>query len=227
VTVRVAAVLLLAAAVLMVAFPAASAAAEEAARAGASAARDVDWKQHPGAAIAAAFGVAALCLLALVGFGCAVALLGAVFPAVQAAADRRARTLGAGWPFVVGSLLAVGVLLALGAAAGTRSEGLVGLVLLLVVLPAFLLALLGSLAGLPLLGERMLGARGAEASPLRRSIVASVALGLGVLPGVVFPPLAPVSALAVLTACGWPLGLGLATVLRRAEPAPGAAPPPA
>jgi hypothetical protein len=194
---------------------------------GAAGAEEFDWKEHPGAAIGAGFGIGALVLLALVGFGCAVALLGAVFPAVQAAADRRARALGAGWPFVVGSLVAVGVLLALGAAAGTRSQGLVGAVLLLVVLPAFLLTLLGLLAGLPLLGERMLGAKGPDASPLKRSIVASVALGLGVLPGVIFPPLAGVSALAILTACGWPLGLGLATVLRRADPAPPAAPPPA
>jgi hypothetical protein len=224
VTVRAAAVLLLALAVLAVAFPAA-AAAEEAARATAGAAREVDWKEHPGAAIAAAFGIAALCFLALVGFGCAVALLGAVFPALQAAADRRARALGAGWPFVVGSLAALGVLLALGAAAGTRSQAVIGGVFLLVVLPAGLLALLGCLAGLPLLGERMLGAKGPSASPLRRSIVASVALGLGVLPGAVFPPLAGVSALAVLIAVGWPLGLGLATVLRRADPAKAAPPP--
>jgi hypothetical protein len=211
------ALLLLAA--LAVAFPAAAAADA------AGTAREVDWKAHPGAAVAAGFGLAALGGLALVGLGCAVALLGAVFPAAQAAVERRVRALGAGWPFVVGSLVALGVVLALGAAAGTRSQGLVAAVLLLVVLPALLLTILGLLAGLPLLGERMLGARGRDASPLWRCVVASVALGLGVLPGVVFPPLAPVSALAVLTACGWPLGLGLATLLRRGEtPAPQAPP---
>jgi hypothetical protein len=185
----------------------ATAAAEDAARPA------VEWKDHPGAAVAAGFGVGALALLALAGYGLAIALLGAVFVGVQAAADRRARALGAGWPFVVGSLLAIGVVFVLAAAASSGSKAVAGLALLLVGLPALLMFLLGATAGVPLLGERLLGARGPGASPLWRCVVGSLALGLGLLPGTLAPVLAPLSVLVLLSAVGWPLGLGLATVL--------------
>ncbi|HVG94732.1 MAG TPA: hypothetical protein VND21_09810 [Planctomycetota bacterium] len=171
---------------------------------------DAYWRDHPGAGVAAGFGVALLAMLGVAGLGAAVAVLGAVVPRLQATMDLRAREGGG---LLSGSLVAVG---ALAAAAAVAQAGAVGRgAAALVVLAAAALALAGALATLPLLGERLLGARGAEASPLRRSVTGALALGLAFLPALALH-LWPLAFLLGLVVVGWPLGVCLSGVMRRA-----------
>ena len=170
---------------------------------------------------------AAVIVASVAGFGCVAAILAALFPRVAAATDRQARASAPTSALLVGSLLALGLVALLAGLAHAGGAG-ASIGFLLLGVPASLLLLAGSLATLPLLGERLLGARGPAASPLGRSIVGSLALGAALLPGVVFQ-LHAVGFLVAMAVFGWPLGVGLSALLawrrgRRAPPPP--APPP-
>ena len=159
-------------------------------------------------------------ILALVGLGCFVAVLGAVAPRVAAAAEREARAGSPTGPLLVGSLVVLGALALVAAAA--KAGGTAAAVAFVVLgLPVTALLLAGVTATIPLLGERLLGAGGAAASPLRRSIVGALALGFAPVPTVVLQ-LHPLTFVVLMAALGWPVGVGLATVLarRRAPSAP-------
>jgi hypothetical protein len=175
------------------------------------------WRDHPGAGVAAGFGVALLVVLGVAGLGAAVAVLGAVLPRLQAAMDARAREGGGA---LSGSLLALGILAAAAALshAGPVGRG-AGAIL---ALAAAAVALAGALATVPLLGERLLGARGAAASPLLRCVTGALALGLAFLPALALR-LWPLAFLLGLVVVGWPLGVALAGVLRRTARATGPA----
>ena len=151
-------------------------------------------------------------LLAIVGVGCAIAVLGAVLPRVATTMERQAKESGGG-AFLYGSLTLLGIFAALALAARVHAHVAAGLAILLGV-PAFLLLLAGSLGTFPMLGERLLGAKGATASPLLRSIVAALALGLGLAPGLARGVEAWVFLLG-LVVTGWPLGVGIAATLHR------------
>jgi hypothetical protein len=168
---------------------------------------------------------AAVIVASVAGFGCVTAILGALFPRVAGATDRQARAAAPTSALLVGSLLALG-LVALLAGLAHAGGPAAGVAFLLLGVPALLLLLAGSLATVPLLGERLLGARGPAASPLWRSIVGSLALGAALLPGVVFQFHA-VGFLVAMAVFGWPLGVGLSALLawRRARRAPPPTPP--
>lgn len=168
--------------------------------------------------------VALVYLLLIAGVGCAAAVLGAAFPAIARANDRTARAAGSGTPMVVGALVVVGTLAALSALSKTDATA-TAIALVLLALPTALLWLAGLTACAPLLGER-LGAGATASSPLRRSVVASLAVGFAVAPALVTKFL-PATVLLGLVVFGWPTGVGLLTAsarLRRREPPP---PPPA
>lgn len=157
-----------------------------------------------------ALGVA----LGVVGTGCAYAVLGAVFPSLTQAVDRQARSGSSTAQGLLGSLAVAGVLLALAGVAQTGSPTAGAVAAIVLGGPALLLAIAGSLATVPLLGERLLGARGPDASPLRRAIVGSVALGLAFVPGLAFR-LYPLALLLGVPLFGWPLGVAVAAFLAR------------
>jgi hypothetical protein len=181
---------------------------------------DSAFAQHPGAHVAAALGIAAAVFLAVVGIGCAIAVLSTLFPRIAGAMDRQARAGSPTAPLLVGSLIFLGVL-AVTAGAQHAGPAVGGLVLLVLGLPAALLSLAGSLGTVPLLGERLLSSPGA--SPLRRSIAASLALGLALVPSAVLH-LYPLGFLVLMAILGWPLGVGVAGVLARGRaPRPQAA----
>jgi hypothetical protein len=182
----------------------------------------IDWAAHPGAGVAAVAGMVLLFLLAFAGLGCAVSLLSVVFPSLSNAVDRHARTSSPAWSTLVGVLVALGVGLAAAGAHRTGWHALGGAVGIALVLPALLLAIAGLLATIPLLGERVLGRRGEDASPLLRAVTGSVVLALAAGAGAAFHPLGILVAAAML---GWPLGVGVGALVRRIRrppPAPSA-----
>jgi hypothetical protein len=169
-------------------------------------------------------------VIAVVGVGCAAAVLGAAFPAVARANDRAARERGTTGPLLVGALVVLGTLVAL-SGASKAGEGATWAAALLLALPASLLWLAGLTAVLPLIGERCLGAGGAVASPLRRAVVASLAIGVAAVPTAA-TKFVPLWALLGLVVFGWPTGVGLLAAIARwksrsprAEPPPPPAPP--
>ena len=171
----------------------------------------VDWASHPGAAIAALVGMVLASLLACVGVGCAVALVGVVAPRLRDFVDSAARSASAGRMLLIGSLVLGGVLLALAAISKLDSSVVMTIAGIVLALPTFLLFVLGVLGALPLLGERLLGAGGATASPLRRSVTATLSIGLAIVPSFAFG--ATILGLLVgLVALAWPLGAGIEAV---------------
>ncbi len=163
--------------------------------------------------VLAGLGIAAAGLVALVGVGCFAAVLGALLPRVAAAADRAARAGSATGPLLVGSLVVLGTL-AVVAGAAQAGAAAAGVAFVVLGLPATALFLAGLSATLPLLGERLLGAGGAAASPLRRAVVGAGALGLAFLPTVLLQ-LHPLTFLLLMAALGWPVGVGLFAALAR------------
>lgn len=189
------------------AFADAPAAAEEAAMSGAQLAMIVL------VVLGAAIGV--------VGMGCAYAVLAAVFPSLASATDRQARLGSSAAQGLLGSLAVAGVLVAIAGVAQLGSPMAAGIVGIALGGPALLLSIAGSLGTVPLLGERLLGAAGAAASPLRRAIVGSVALGLAFVPGLAFR-FYPLALLLVVPLIGWPLGVAVAAWLARGRGCAGA-----
>ncbi|MFO0932511.1 MAG: hypothetical protein U1E39_07360 [Planctomycetota bacterium] len=179
-----------------------------------------------GGGAAALAGWVVVIVASVAGFGCVAAILAALFPRVAAATDRQARASAPTTALLVGSLLALGLVALLAGLSHAGGHG-AAVAFLLLGVPAMLLLLAGSLATVPLLGERLLGARGPSAAPLTRSVVGSLALGAALLPGLVFQ-LHAVAFLVAMAVFGWPLGVGLSALLawRRARRAPAAAPAP-
>jgi hypothetical protein len=169
---------------------------------------NVDWSQHPGAAVLGIVAMVLGGLLAAAGVGCAVALVGAVVPRLRDGVEASARAASPGRLWLVGCLGLGGVLLALAALAKTGVPAVSVVAAILLAVPALVLLLVGALGAIPLLGERLLGTAGAAASPLRRCVTASVTVAVGLLPACV-PTLAPLGFLVGLVALGWPLGVGI------------------
>lgn len=149
-------------------------------------------------------------LLLSAGFGTAMAVLRVIVPAAATAADRslgRASTR---------RLLLAGVLPLLAAALLGRalealgSPALLLAYLLLIVVPLALALLLGALAAVPHLGER-LWERGTPRSALGRAVGGGVALGLAATTLWI----QPLFALVGLLLGGWLVGIGLGTVFGR------------
>jgi hypothetical protein len=165
--------------------------------------------------------VAGLALLGAAGVGCFAAVLGVAFPRLASSLDRRARAVSFGGAQLVGALFTVGGLAVLWAS-GQGGHGVRVLVGLLVGVPLLLAWTAGLVAVLPLVGEGLLGARGATSSPVLRATIGSVVLALAAAPGLA---LKPWLVLWALVAVGWPVGVALATLLtgRRAPEAPPAA----
>ena len=140
---------------------------------------------------------------------------------LASATDRQARLGSSAAQGLLGSLAVAGVL---ARHRGRRPAGVAdgrGIVGIALGGPALLLAIAGSLGTVPLLGERLLGAAGARASPLRRAIVGSVALGLAFVPGLAFR-FYPLALLLVVPLIGWPLGVAVAAWLARGSAGAGA-----
>jgi hypothetical protein len=179
--------------------------------------RLVTWETHPGAHLAL---IALLVVAGVLGLAALVSLLGVVAPSLQRAADRQARAASPGWATVAGALVAFGVLAVLGWAA--KSGETPGAVAALVLgLPAALLTAAGALGTLPLLGERVLGARGASASPLLRHLVGAFVVLFAVGAGAA----AQMHVVVLAIVLGWPLGTGLGAAIsavRRRPIAPAA-----
>ncbi len=115
----------------------------------------------------AVVGWVAVIIASVAGIGCVAAILGALFPRIAAATDRQARAAAPTTAVLVGSLLCPWASSPSSPASSHAGGGTAaGLAFLLLGVPAVLLLLAGSIATFPLLGERLLGARGPAASPL-------------------------------------------------------------
>ncbi len=199
---------------LAVLAPSAALAADEATKGDA-------WTAHPGAGVAAAFGQAILGILAVAGIGCALCVLRAVFASVATAMDREARASSPAVACLVGTLVGFAVVAA-AAGAGQVGGPLAVAVGVLLVVPAALLAVAGAVATVPLLAERVLGPKGADASVLKRSVIGALVFGLAILGCSLLRPLGILMAVVTI---GWPLGVGIGAVLRRMRTRQGGALP--
>jgi hypothetical protein len=168
----------------------------------------------PGEALVTVLLYVVVGLVLSAGVGAALATLRVILPTLAGAADRSLEGGG------TRRLLLVGVLPLLGAAVLTRAVGALdstaaSLALVLAVLvPLVLALLLGAMAALPHLGERLLE-RGTPRSLLARAVGGGVVVGLAATTAWV-PPL---FALVALLLGGWLLGIGLGAVLGRRPPA--------
>jgi hypothetical protein len=172
--------------------------------------------RHPGAYLAL---LVLLAVGAVAGLASLVALVGTVVPAVRGAADRHARLASPGWTTLAGALVAVGVL-GLVAWASKVGGAAAPVAAIALGLPSALLFTAGLLGTLPLLGERLLGARGAGASPLLRHVVGAAVVLFALAAGAALQVPVFVGAIAV----GWPLGTGLGATLVRLRRRPTAPP---
>ena len=168
------------------------------------------------AQVAVAVGVTVLGAVAAAGLGCAVAVVSAAFPRVADRVDRQSRTSGTGSALLVGTLSTLGVLAVL-AGAARAGEGAGAIAAIVLGAPLFLAWVAGLLAVVPLVGERVLGARGPSASPIRRAVTGSLAFALAGVPGLALHPLFLLLALLLVA---WPVGVAiLALVARASRPA--------
>jgi hypothetical protein len=163
------------------------------------------WSEHPAAFVLL---LAAVVLAVVLAVAALVGLLGVLAPSVQRATDRQARATSPGWTTFTGALVAFGVLLVL-AWASSAGETPGALAALALGAPAALLFLAGVVATLPLLGERLLGARGTTASPLLRLLVGAGVVVLALAGSAALR----LQALVLAVAVGWPLGTGLGTLI--------------
>lgn len=174
---------------------------------------NVAWAEHPGAAIAAIASIVLASLATAAGLGCAIALIGAVVPRVRDAVDAAVRPAPAGRLLLVGSLTLGGTLFALMGANRTGVPAVSMTVFLLLGVPSLVLLLVGALGAVPLLGERLLGSKGHDASPIRRSVTATLTMGAALLPS--FALNCPAFGVLIgLVALAWPLGAGIQAARR-------------
>jgi hypothetical protein len=174
--------------------------------------------QAPGETLLAVLLYVVLGLLVAAGVGAAVATLRVILPGLAGAADAALRDTRGRRLFLVGVLPLLGVALLTQLVAQTSQQTLGTLVGVLLLVPTGLLIVLGLLAALPHLGERLLE-RGRPRSPLARAVGGGVALGLAAT--TMWMP--PFFALLLLLLGGWLLGIGLSTALGRRSPAAPAA----
>jgi hypothetical protein len=152
------------------------------------------------------------------GVGAALAVLRVVLPGLSRAADRSLAGV------TTKRLVLSGLLPLLGAALLARAVEALGdptlgyVVGLLVLVPLILFVVLGAMAALPHLGERLLE-RGTPRSALARAVGGGLVVGLAAT--TIWVP--PLFALVALLVGGWLLGIGLGAALGRAPIAP---PPP-
>jgi len=166
-----------------------------------------DWAAHPGAALAAMVAMVLGGLLAAAGLGATVALLGVVAPRARDFVDRTARPASPGRLWLVGSLALGGVLFAL-IGASRVSPGVATGVGIALGLPALAIFAWGALGAIPLLGERLLGDAGTAASPLRRSVAATLTMAVAFVPAIALG-VTLLGLLVGLVALAWPLGAGI------------------
>jgi hypothetical protein len=169
----------------------------------------------PGPMLLAVALYAVLGALVSVGLGAAVATLRVILPGLCGLADGALARIGGRRLLLAGVLPLLGAALLGQAVAQVGEQGLAGVYALVVLLPVGLLMLLGLLAALPHLGERLGGERG-PSSPLARAALGGLALGLAATTAWL-PPLFGVVALVL---GGWLLGIGLTAVFGRRAPAP-------
>jgi hypothetical protein len=141
------------------------------------------------------------------GAGAAVALLRVVLPAVARAADDALLLVSTSRALASGVLPLVGAMLVSWGLAGAGLPPAWGLV---VWLPVLLLTVLGALAAVPHVGERLLAAGASVRSPLARAVFGAWAIGLAHATWV----LPPVGLLVSLATAGWCLGVGLGIVAK-------------
>jgi hypothetical protein len=163
-------------------------------------------------------------VLVAAGVGAAVATVRVVLPGLAGAADRALEATGGRQLLLMGVLPLMGVGLLGQAAASADQPTFTRIFAVGVVVPAALLVLLGLLAALPHLGQRLLeGPRTSESarprSALARAVGGGIALGLAATTAWL-PPLFAVLALLV---GGWLLGIGLSTLVGRRRAPPTAA----
>lgn len=149
-------------------------------------------------------------LLGSVGVGAALALLRVILPGLAGAADRSLAATGTRRLLLMGALPVLGAALLGRAVEALGAPALQFAYLLLIVVPLGLALVLGAMAALPHLGERLLE-RGTPRSALARSAGGGVALGLAATTVWV----APLFALVALVLLGWLLGIGLGAVVGR------------
>ena len=155
----------------------------------------------------------ALGLLVAAGVGAAVATLRVILPGLASAADGALLGTRGKRLFLMGVLPLLGVALLTQVVVHAGHPTLGTLFGVLVLVPTGLLIVLGLLAALPHLGERLLERRHPR-SPLARAVGGGVALGLCATTA--WMP--PFFALLLLLLGGWLLGIGLATALGRRPP---------
>jgi|GEM_PF-5249285 len=153
-------------------------------------------------------------LLVAAGVGAAVATLRVILPGLASAADGALRDTRGRRLFLMGVLPLLGVALLTQVVVHAGDETLGTLFGVLVLVPTGLLIVLGLLAALPHLGERLLERERAR-SPLARAVGGGVALGLCAITAT----LPHFFALLLLLLGGWLLGIGLSTALGRRPPA--------
>ncbi len=179
------------------------------------------WTMLPalGAAPGEMLGAVALYLLVglvlSAGLGAAVAVLRVILPGPALAADRSLAAAGTRRLLLAGVVPLLALALLGRALEALGSPGLMVAYLVLAVVPVSLALLLGALAALPFLGERLLE-RGQPRPLLARCVGGGVALGLCATT----LWLQPLFALIALLLGGWLVGIGLGCVLgaRAAEP---------
>jgi hypothetical protein len=152
------------------------------------------------------------------GVGAALAVLRVVMPGLSRAADHSLAGVTTKRLVLTGLLPLLGTALLMRAAQALDNPTVGWVVGLLVVVPVILFLVLGAMAAVPHLGERLLE-RGAPRSALGRAIGGGVAVGLAAT--TLWVP--PLFALVALLVGGWLLGIGLGAALGRR---PAALPPP-
>ena len=168
---------------------------------------------EPGEALVAVLLYVVVGLVLSAGVGAALATLRVILPGLASAADRSLEAGGTRRLLLMGVLPLLGAAILLQAVAALGSAAASWIVFLAVVVPVVLALLVGAMAALPHLGERLLE-RGSPRSPLARAAGGGVVVGLAATTAWV-PPL---FALVALLLGGWFLGIGLGAVLGRRGP---------
>ncbi|MFV1957941.1 MAG: hypothetical protein ACC662_00875 [Planctomycetota bacterium] len=152
-----------------------------------------------------------LALVVFAGVGSLLLVLRVIFPRPAAAADRALARLSTGRLLLTGFLPLIGAVL-LGMAIGRAGPFVGGVYAVLVLLPLFLLALLGAVAAVPYLGRAVLRPLG-EAPPLLvAALLGAIVLGLAGAAVALAGREAGIVLFSILVG-GWFLGAGLGTVL--------------
>ena len=162
----------------------------------------------------------AIGLILSAGLGAALAVLRVVLPGLSRAADHALAGVTTKRLVLTGLLPLLGAALLLRAVEALGVPALGWVVGLVIVVPVLLFLVLGAMAAVPHLGERLLE-RGTPRSALGRAMGGGLAVGLAAT--TMWVP--PLFALVALLVGGWLLGIGLGAALGR-SPAAGSPPAP-